>query len=318
MLDGRECSDGAFVFLSSTVGFAQDPVYDSAGLTTESTQYHTALILLHRSFPTQPQFQQSNTARHSGSTHFSTLSRDVCVTNAVQVAEIMTAYKRRYALQRIFVTGLQHVGTAATALMAEISLLQGDRVGGERARLLEYLKGLGECMKEMSETYQPAVLMGSVVAHFIRDSGDAARADTGTQHTTAEQLTDPSLSKQSLTLIPSSAHATRASTLAPPELSSSFHTRGTATPTFGLQHASSSSLFDSRGGLPFLPSSWFDEMNWEEDNEFLNLMGLKDLQGLGGGAGGGLMEGFEMVDANEGSSTGRGPDGAPDVDLYDG
>jgi len=52
-------------------------------------------------------------------------------------------------------------------------------------------------------------------------------------------------------------------------------------------------VFEGGGGLPFLPSSWFEEMDWEQDNEFLGLMGLKDLRGVSEGAGGGLVDGFE-------------------------
>lgn len=270
-----------------------------------STQYHTTLILLHRSFPAQTQPHQAG-ARHSGSTHFSTLSRNVCVTNAIQVAEIISAYRSRYSLQRIFVTGLQHVGTAATALMAEVSILQSETDRAKRARLLEPLRGLGECMKEMCVTYQPAVLMSSVVGHFIRDSGYGSKDDTRNPLSQAgEQPVDPSLSKRPIT-IPPSAYGTRASTLAPPDFPSSSHSliRGNITPISGPQVSSTSSLFDSSGSLPFLPSSWFDEMNCEEDNEFLNVMGLKDLQGLGSGAGGGLMDGFELVGGSGGDVDG--------------
>ncbi|ORY18151.1 fungal-specific transcription factor domain-domain-containing protein [Clohesyomyces aquaticus] len=304
------------------------------------SQYHTALILLHRTFPTQP---PQNVTRHSGSTHFSTLSRNVCISNAEQVAEIISQYRRRFDIRRIFVTGLQHVGTAATALMAEISTLQGEtqteaqteKDAGERGRLLGYLDGLRGALREMSNMYQPAVLMASVIGHFIRDSGVPEKED-GAQDTGI--LVDASLAaERGKHLLPVSApdlaRATGANTLAPFEGASSsmfsqassssssgflhpssasgsqsqINTRAPATPTFGFQNGGGTSNggFDGGGGLPFLPSSWFEEMNWEEDTEFLNLMGLKDLQSKG------LMDvdGFELLGGEacgSGSAAGGG------------
>ncbi|KAF2635232.1 hypothetical protein P280DRAFT_437412 [Massarina eburnea CBS 473.64] len=284
------------------------------------TQYHTALILLHRTFPTQPSSSKHTSA---STTHFGNLSRQICVANALRVAEIITAYKARYSLQRIFVTGLQHIGTAATALMAEISMLQTEtgrhEAQMERTRLLEYLRGLGECMMDMSETYQPAVLMASVVAHFTKGDVEEYGKDV------VELQRGPH--KRSMVAVPSSRVVTRASTLGTPDppsqnihntasssssyntsITSHLPTRATNTPSLSFALASSHpppppSTLDANngsigvgiGGLPFLPSSWFEDMDWEEDNEFLNLMGLKDLQGLNVGVGGGLMEGFELV-----------------------
>jgi hypothetical protein len=239
----------------------------------------------------------------------------VCVSNAIQVAEIISQYRRRFPIQRIFVTGLQHVGTAATALMAEVSMLQSEQDATERKRLLGYLREVRDTMHEMTEMYQPAVLMTTVVGHFIRDSGGelSSKDDTANSSTQTGDLSLGSASKMPIN-VPSSTNFTRASALAPPDLSfqSSSQpltrgsvTRGTATPVWGFQN--SHPPFESSGGLPFLPSSWFEEMNWEEDTEFLNLMGLKDLQnaglgslgtmgdldmeGLGGSSGGGLYDG---------------------------
>lgn len=251
-----------------------------------STQYHTALILIHRTFPTQLQSQTPST--QSGFTDLSTLSRNVCVHNAIRISEIVSQYSARYTLQRIFVTGLQHVGTAATALMAEISILQD---GSQRERLLQCLGGLSENMKTMSETYQPAVLMTSVVSHFLRGPSSSETSTSASVPPLSSQANDgpidPSLSRPPIATA-SSARTTRESTF--PFLDSMF-TKGTATPNMPQPP----SVLDTSGGLPSLPSSWFEELDWEEDNEFLSLMGLKDFQGLNTGVGGGLMDGFDMT-----------------------
>ncbi|KAK7190596.1 fungal specific transcription factor domain-containing protein [Paraphaeosphaeria sporulosa] len=264
------------------------------------TQYHTALILIHRAFPNQTQNQTPSS--HSGFTDLSTLSRNVCVNNAIRISDIISSYRARHPLQRIFATGLQHVGTAATALMAEISMLQNEQDSPQRERLLDCLSGLSEDMKTMSETYQPAKLMASVVGHFIRGPSESSTASSlpppmQTIDRTLPSRIAPELSKEPA-IVPQSlsTYASRESTsaLAFPDPPSIF-TRGSATP-LGIQPR----LFDISGGLPSLPSSWFEEMDWEEDNEFLSLMGLKDLQGMSSGVGGGLDAGFELGGGEEG------------------
>ncbi|KAJ4351918.1 uncharacterized protein N0V89_007262 [Didymosphaeria variabile] len=260
------------------------------------TQYHTALILIHRTFPTQLSTQ--NPSSHSGFTDLSTLSHNLCVNNAIRISEIISSYRIRYPLQRIFVTGLQHVGTAATALMAEISMLQGEQESQERERLLGCLGGLSEDMKTMSETYQPAVLMASVVSHFIRGPGEVSTSTTNslpppTQRDRALPF-GPELSKDPVPLCFSTcASRESASTLAFAD-PAALLPRDSATPLSGQP-----SLFDISGGLPSLPSSWFEELDWEGDNQFLSLMGLKDMQGVSSGAGGGLRDGFELAGGTE-------------------
>ncbi|KAL1596561.1 hypothetical protein SLS60_009209 [Paraconiothyrium brasiliense] len=254
------------------------------------TQYHTALILIHRSFPTQLSVHKSSS--RSGLSDLGILSHNLCVNNAIRIAEIISSYRNRYPLQRIFVTGLQHVGTAATALMAEISMLQGAQDSPERERLLDCLSGLSEDMKAMSETYQPAVLMASVVRHFIRGPGEVSTSTTiPSPPPTQKDRTlaiGPELSKNTIPpcfSTSTSRESASASTFADPP---ALLPRDSATPL-----SAQPALFDISGGLPSLPSSWFEEMDWEEDSEFLSLMGLKDMHGVSRGIGGGLRIGFE-------------------------
>ncbi|KAF2732338.1 hypothetical protein EJ04DRAFT_441202, partial [Polyplosphaeria fusca] len=277
------------------------------------TQYHTALILLHRTFPSlsSPSAPQTP-VRHSGSTHFSALSRSVCVANAVEVASIISHYRARFPIQRVFVTGLQHVGTAATALMAEVSTLQADPDAAEPMHILGHLKELRDAMRDMQHMYQPANLMATVVEHFLHDeerdhSGGTKALSIDPNLPSSEHLASSSklpihLPMQSTTANQASRSDALGTDIPLPNTTASSQapTRGTATPVWGAQ--ASRAGFDG-AGLPFLPSSWFEEMNWEEDREFLNLMGLRDLQGgeglfeagfggLGGeGAGGGVYDG---------------------------
>ena len=131
--------------------------------------------------------------------------------------------------------------------MAEISMLSGDRDSTERARLLGFLKDLGECLGEMSETYQPAVLMANVVSHFVRDSSDQITdSTTSAPPLSNDRAIDPSLSKQPIT-VPTSARGTRASTLAPTDMSTSSSSYQILGPTRGVTPLFSSFQASSMG-----------------------------------------------------------------------
>lgn len=251
-----------------------------------STQYHTALILVHRNFPTRTQDQSS--FPHSGFTDLSTLSRNVCVNSAIRISDIISSYRMRHSLQRIFVTGLQHVGTAATALMAEISMLQGSKSVHQRGKLLDCLSELSRDMRTMSETYQPAVLMANVVGHFLRDSNDGSTTYSVPPSAQARDHTVPHSTQ--VNEDSEGAPSSEASRGFPLNFTDPVSSRGTTIPV-GTQPA----LIDISGGLPSLPSSWFEDIDWEEDNEFLSLMGLKHMHGVSSRVGEGLEYGFELV-----------------------
>ena len=181
--------------------------------------------------------------------------------------------------------------------------MQSDQDSNERTRLLGCLEDLRDSMREMSEMYQPATMMSTVVGHFIRDSKPQPRAENTTsaaQHIDLTMEPTSSLNKEPVT-VPPIAVTTRPNSLAPPSLGSNhpltcgLQSSGTVTPVSGISDSDSS--FKSNSRLPFLPSSWFQEMNWEEDTDFLNLMGLKDLQDASTN-GEDFMGGLDIDDSN--------------------
>jgi hypothetical protein len=207
------------------------------------------------------------------------LSRTVCGDNAKRVAMIFKRYRERFDLTQIFVTGLQHAGTAATALMAEI-LIQSNHI--ERKELLGQLGCLKQTLSLMSRTYQPAVLMSSVVDHFIKDC-QRGKETTG-QASEAPMNPSMSLSVAFDHSTPFNGTATYGRKRPYSYVDNAGEGFGTTTKRarFDGTHC-----FTPRGvrdqspkGLPFLPTSWLEEFEFE-DTEFLNLMGLKDLQNTG-------------------------------------
>jgi hypothetical protein len=222
------------------------------------SQYHTALILLHRPFvnygqPADIVNDYGGEAEPERMNHFTILSRTVCADNAKKVATILNQYRQRFDPSQSFPTGLQHAGTAATALMAEL-VIQSNAI--ERKDLLANLECLKEVLFEMTRTYQPAVLMSSVVEAFVRDFNRSR--ENGTSLLPAETNgfpATPDYSGASKRMYPDVG-----------DLSASNKRQRVASPRRY-----------SPKGLPYLPSSWLDELDME-DTEFLNLMGLKDLQ----------------------------------------
>ena len=252
---------------------------DSAGLARVekpnilcSTQYHAALILLQRPFVTYSANQYGAELGMAGSDdapsptadRFKNSSRSVCASSAKRISAIFAEYRRRFDLAQVFGTGVQHAGTAATALMGEIDL-QTDPV--EKAVLVQSLSSLRATLARMSKNYQPAVQMTSVVDQFIRSvkasggySADAAKAVSE-----AEEEAVPPI------VAPDGAEVRLAADRVP-----EYDVAGDSG-SRKRQRVDQSYIFTPTGpgavspqGLPFLPSSFLESLNME-DMGFLDL-----------------------------------------------
>jgi len=136
-------------------------------------QYSATMILLHRPFA---RYDDPNTAQ-SGSgdsseddsdtgkvanptNHFSALSRTICTQHAVRIARIFWQHRQRFDTKQICVTGLQHAGTAATALVAALAFM---KARSTRNNNMQYLECLAAALQDMSHTYVPAEKMSNVL-----------------------------------------------------------------------------------------------------------------------------------------------------------
>jgi len=257
---------------------AQNMANGPASLFLLHSQYHTALILLHRPFVDYGERQSGQRAKEPESSqmnHFTMLSRTICGENAKRVASIFKRYRERFDLTQVFVTAMQHAGTAATAMMAEI-IIQANAI--ERKELLGNLACLKQTLSLMSRTYQPAILMASVVDHFIRDF---QRGKENVKASSFQQILDPAVEGPSH--VSDSSLDVSSSPWNPKKRFQDPQT-GSSSP-YKRPNRSTHSIFTPRGargqspkGLPFLPSSWLEELDFE-DTEFLNLMGSRELQG---------------------------------------
>lgn len=140
-------------------------------------QYHAAMILLHRQFAQYDEVGPSSGEQgidaidFSQASYFATLSRMTCTRSAGRIAQIFWQHRQTYDTKKIFVTGLQHAGTAAIALIASVASPK-DRVSYDTN--MKYLECLAAAINDMAETYQPAERMSSVLKAVL-DELKAAR-----------------------------------------------------------------------------------------------------------------------------------------------
>lgn len=90
-----------------------------------------------------------------------TLSRSICTQQAIRVARIFWQHRQRFDGRRICVTGIQHAGTAAIALIAALAYQQSN--DADRRSYLGYLEILSYALTDMSHTYQPASRMDDLL-----------------------------------------------------------------------------------------------------------------------------------------------------------
>jgi hypothetical protein len=196
---------------------------------------------------------------------------------------------------------MQHAGTAATALMAEI-VIQPNL--DEWKDLLENLTSIRATLDLMVKIYQQAIVMVSVIDHFVRDlQGDSDPSALSPirdihdreKHPASSASFNPSISNLTCDTTPSatlpSTRATSSSQKRPNQSSLPF-------PSAKRPHRAarlSNSIFTPRSSrcpspknLPFLPNSWLEELDFE-DAEFLSLMGIKSHDAIAVGLEGGLL-----------------------------
>lgn len=128
-------------------------------------QYHCSLILLHRPWaryedPSSPPTSEDGHDDGAADDNHSFMSRSICTRQAIRVARIFWHHRQRFDTRRIFVTGIQHAGTAATALVAALAFIKNVN---DRKNNMQYLECLASSLGDMGATYQPAASMSSIL-----------------------------------------------------------------------------------------------------------------------------------------------------------
>ncbi|KAF5653341.1 nirA-like transcription factor [Fusarium sp. NRRL 25303] len=177
-------------------------------------QYHVTMILLHRPWAKYGSISgdSSSTGSHpspesdrkanseSPGHHFTTegssmstddrqrvvhgsrtsLARSICTQQAIRVARIFWQHRQRFDGRKIFITGMQHAGTASIALIAALAYQRNEP---NRQTYIGYLEILSDAVGDMSATYHPASRMDDLlkaVLEQIRSSmTDVSRSRSG-------------------------------------------------------------------------------------------------------------------------------------------
>ncbi|KAH8651824.1 fungal-specific transcription factor domain-containing protein [Tricladium varicosporioides] len=141
-------------------------------------QYHCSLILLHRPWakyedPTPESSDDGHDDDHymSIDDNHSYMSRSICTRQAIRVARIFWHHRQRFDTRRIFVTGIQHAGTAATALVAALAFIKNV---SDRKNNMQYLECLASALHDMSSTFQPAASMSSILQAVMQELQNAS------------------------------------------------------------------------------------------------------------------------------------------------
>lgn len=137
-----------------------------------SQQFYALLILLHRPFANFGHPEPSRMSSYEDAPQYpeinqlSILSRKVCFDNSIRLARIFKYYHARFQSSQMFITGLDHAGTAATALIAGIASM---RDPAERVVPLRYLQAMRNAMKGMSSSHKAAERMANVLDKIFED-----------------------------------------------------------------------------------------------------------------------------------------------------
>jgi len=127
-------------------------------------QYHCSLILLHRPWAKYDEDQAESDSSEDDFTtvdnNYSHMSRSICTRQGIRVAQIFWHHRQCLDIRKCFVTGLQHAGTAATALVAALAVMKDVN---ERKNNMKYLECLAMALHDMGPTYQPAESMSNIL-----------------------------------------------------------------------------------------------------------------------------------------------------------
>jgi len=93
------------------------------------------------------------------------LSRSICTQQAIRVARIFWQHRQRFPSRKICVTGIQHAGTSAIALIAALAARQTSE--SDRRSYLSYLEILSAAISDMAHTYQPAARMDDLLKAIL-------------------------------------------------------------------------------------------------------------------------------------------------------
>ncbi|CAM1509559.1 Fc.00g032980.m01.CDS01 [Cosmosporella sp. VM-42] len=126
-------------------------------------QYHTLFILLYRPFIPELIAGAAQHNQEPVSDIILPVARSACFSHATEVARTMGAYRQRFDMKSMFVTGMQHAATAALALVESMPTIARK----SQSDTLAYLQCLAEVLHANAITYFPAKVMSEILFTVI-------------------------------------------------------------------------------------------------------------------------------------------------------
>ncbi|KFH45036.1 Nitrogen assimilation transcription factor-like protein [Hapsidospora chrysogenum ATCC 11550] len=127
-------------------------------------QYHTLFILLYRSFIPEGGYEDHP---EGGTCIVQQVAGKTCFTHAIEVARIIKAYRQRFEMRTMFVTGMQHATTAALAIVENLSTAAAQPKSQSGALL--HLQCLAEALYANAASYFPAKVMSEILSTVINE-----------------------------------------------------------------------------------------------------------------------------------------------------
>jgi hypothetical protein len=108
------------------------------------------------------------------------LARGICTQQAIRVARIFWQHRQRFDGRKIFITGIQHAGTASIALIAALAYQRSEP---NCQTYIGYLEILSDAVSDMSPTYHPASRMDNILKAVLEqlrsNMSDDSRSRSG-------------------------------------------------------------------------------------------------------------------------------------------
>ncbi|KAG7426565.1 Nitrogen assimilation transcription factor nit-4 [Fusarium oxysporum f. sp. raphani] len=108
------------------------------------------------------------------------LARGICTQQAIRVARIFWQHRQRFDGRKIFITGIQHAGTASIALIAALAYQRSEQ---NCQTYIGYLEILSDAVSDMSPAYHPASRMDNILKAVLEqlrsNMSDDSRSRSG-------------------------------------------------------------------------------------------------------------------------------------------
>ncbi|KIX98580.1 uncharacterized protein Z520_05881 [Fonsecaea multimorphosa CBS 102226] len=153
--------------------------------------FHSTLIQLHSSLvedePDQLHQSAGKISEVSTTSSFRTVSKNVCLENAMSIVRNVDAYCTKFGMQSLIVFTPQPASVALTALLTNLAEFENS---AKTTTILQQVNTLAKVLRKMSESYHTAQSVCTVLDHVLPRTKTAASSHTAELGSHNEVLQD--------------------------------------------------------------------------------------------------------------------------------